>query len=129
MSVGRVLSSLYSGLPRYSVPTFTPEAPEIFALPSLKEFIVIIGMLVATYSTRLIGWLILRNRPVSPAMQRVLDAAPGCVMISIVAPAFMTTDPATLITLFATVLVAFRASLSVTILFGVAFNALLQTFL
>lgn len=27
MSVGRVLSSLYSGLPRYSVPTFTPEAP------------------------------------------------------------------------------------------------------
>ena len=96
----------------------------IFALPSLKEFIVIIGMLVATYSTRLIGWLILRNRPVSPAMQRVLDAAPGCVMISIVAPAFMTTDPATLITF-----VAFRASLSVTILFGVAFNALLQTFL
>ena len=95
----------------------------IFALPSLKEFIVIIGMLVATYSTRLIGWLILRNRPVSPAMQRVLDAAPGCVMISIVAPAFMTTDPAT------TVFVAFRASLSVTILFGVAFNALLQTFL
>ena len=79
----------------------------IFALPSLKEFIVIIGMLVATYSTRLIGWLI----------------------ISIVAPAFMTTDPATLITLFATVFVAFRASLSVTILFGVAFNALLQTFL
>ena len=41
----------------------------------------------------------------------------------------MTTDPATLITLFATVFVAFRASLSVTILFGVAFNALLQTFL
>lgn len=102
---------------------------EIFALPSRKEFIVIIGMLCATYSTRLIGWLILRNRPVSPAMQRVLDAAPGCVMISIVAPAFMTTDPATLITLFATVLVAFRAGLAVTILFGVAFNALLQTFL
>lgn len=76
----------------------------IFALPSLKEFIVIIGMLVATYSTRLIGWLILRNRPVSPAMQRVLDAAPGCVMISIVAPAFMTTDPATLITLLQTFL-------------------------
>lgn len=36
---------------------------EIFALPSLKEFIVIIGMLCATYSTRLIGWLILRNPP------------------------------------------------------------------
>ena len=28
----------------------------IFALPSLQEFIVICGMLLATYSTRLIGW-------------------------------------------------------------------------
>ncbi|MDO5532175.1 AzlD family protein [Sutterella sp.] len=100
----------------------------IFAPPSLHEFIVICGMLVATYSTRLIGWLVLRNRPVSPTMQRVLDAAPGCVMISIVAPAFMTTNVVTLVTLAATVLVAFRAHLAVTILFAVGFNALLQTF-
>lgn len=101
---------------------------EIFALPNLKEFIVILGMLCATYSTRLIGWLVLRNRPISATTQRILDAAPGCVMISIVAPAFMTTDWVTLVTLFATVLVAFRAGLATTILFGVAFNALLQTF-
>ena len=33
MSVGRVLSSLYSGLPRYSVPTFTPEAPNLMSAP------------------------------------------------------------------------------------------------
>ena len=48
----------------------------IFALPSLQEFIVICGMLLATYSTRLIGWLVLRRHPVSPRMQRILDAAP-----------------------------------------------------
>ena len=64
----------------------------IFALPSLQEFIVICGMLLATYSTRLIGWLVLRRHPVSPRMQRILDAAPCCVMISIAAPAFMTTN-------------------------------------
>ena len=43
----------------------------IFALPSLQEFIVICGMLLATYSTRLIGWLVLRRHPVSPRMQRI----------------------------------------------------------
>lgn len=102
--------------------------PEMFAFPSLQEFIVILGMLAATYSTRLIGWLVLRNRPVSPTTQRVLDAAPGCVMISIVAPAFMTTNVVTLVTLAATVLVAFRVNLAWTILFAVGFNALLQTF-
>lgn len=86
----------------------------IFALPSLQEFIVICGMLLATYSTRLIGWLVLRRHPVSPRMQRILDAAPCCVMISIAAPAFMTTNIVTLV--------------AITIVFAVAFNALLQTF-
>lgn len=100
----------------------------IFALPSLQEFITICGMLVATYSTRLIGWLVLRRHPVSLRMQRILEAAPCCVMISIAAPAFMTTNIVTLITLVATVFVALKTNLSVTIVFAVAFNALLQTF-
>ena len=82
----------------------------IFALPSLQEFIVICGMLLATYSTRLIGWLVLRRHPVSPRMQRILDAAPCCVMISIAAPAFMTTNIVTLVTLAATVVVALKSS-------------------
>ena len=80
----------------------------IFALPSLQEFIVICGMLLATYSTRLIGWLVLRRHPVSPRMQRILDAAPCCVVLSIV--------------------VALKTNLAITIVFAVAFNALLQTF-
>ena len=95
----------------------------IFALPSLQEFIVICGMLLATYSTRLIGWLVLRRHPVSPRMQRILDAAPCCVMISIAAPAFMTTNIVTLVTL-----AALKTNLAITIVFAVAFNALLQTF-
>ncbi len=99
-----------------------------FALPSRPEFLVICGMFAATYSTRLIGWLLLRNRPMSPVLQRVLEAAPCCVMVSIVAPAFMTTNVVTLVTLFATILVALRSNLAFTIVFAVAFNALLNTF-
>lgn len=87
----------------------------IFALPSLQEFIVICGMLLATYSTRLIGWLVLRRHPVSPRMQRILDAAPCCVMISIAAPAFITTNIVTLVTLAATVVVALKTNLAITI--------------
>ena len=86
----------------------------IFALPSLQEFIVICGMLL--------------RHPVSPRMQRILDAAPCCVMISIAAPAFMTTNIVTLVTLAATVVVALKTNLAITIVFAVAFNALLQTF-
>jgi len=61
-------------------------------------------------------------------MQRILDAAPCCVMISIAAPAFMTTNIVTLVTLAATVVVALKTNLAITIVFAVAFNALLQTF-
>lgn len=97
-----------------------------FALPSPWEFIVMLGMLVATYSTRLTGWIILKDRKVSPLVQRMLDAAPGCVMISLCAPAFMTTDPVTLISLVASVFVAFRTNLAITIVFAVLCNGLLQ---
>lgn len=47
---------------------------------------------------------------------------------SIAAPAFMTTNIVTLVTLAATVVVALKTNLAITIVFAVAFNALLQTF-
>ena len=93
---------------------------------SLPEFITILGMCAATYSSRLLGYLFLRKREISPRLRTVLDAAPGCVMVSVVAPAFMTTDPADLISLAAAVLVASRANLAVTVVAAVALNALLH---
>lgn len=39
--------------------------------PNQLEFITMLGMLAATYSTRVIGWLILRNREVSPRFEAV----------------------------------------------------------
>lgn len=99
---------------------------EAFALPNGQELLVILGMLAATYSTRLVGWFMLRGRTVSPVVQRMLDAAPGCVMIALCTPAFMTTDPAALVTLVLTVVVAFRTNLACTIVFAVLMNGLLQ---
>lgn len=43
--------------------------------PNQLEFITMLGMLAATYSTRVIGWLILRNREVSPRFEAVLKAS------------------------------------------------------
>ena len=73
----------------------TPIA-DIWSLPNVREALTIFAMFCATYSTRLIGWLLLRNRTISPAFRRALEAAPGCVMAAIVAPQFMTTNPITI---------------------------------
>lgn len=52
---------------------------------NLAEFLTILAMLVMTYSTRLLGWLFLKNRRFSVRTQALLEAAPGCVMVSIAA--------------------------------------------
>ncbi len=83
----------------------TPIA-DIWSLPNVREALTIFAMFCATYSTRLIGWLLLRNRTISPAFRRALEAAPGCVMAAIVAPQFMTTNPITITGLCAAVAVA-----------------------
>ena len=89
------------------------------------ELIAIILMAAATYSTRLLGWLMLRGRPLSPKVRRILDAAPGCVLVSIAAPYFFTTNPAHLIALAVAVAVSRRYGLAVTVLSAVGTAALL----
>ncbi len=41
----------------------------------------ILGMLVITYSTRLAGFFLLKNRQFSPKMARVMESAPACVLL------------------------------------------------
>ncbi|KLT72568.1 membrane protein [Neisseria arctica] len=60
---------------------------------SLDSLITILGMLAVTYTTRLIGFFALRNRSLSPKAAAVLDAAPGCVLIAVIAPYFVTDKP------------------------------------
>ena len=50
---------------------------------SADSVLVILGMLMATYSTRLIGFFALRNRTLGKRAAKVMDAAPGCVLIAV----------------------------------------------
>lgn len=93
---------------------------------TLPEFLTVLGMCAATYSSRLLGYLFLRNRKLSTETRKLLDAAPGCVMVSVVAPAFMTTNPADLVTLIVVVFLAKKMNLAVTVAVAVALNALLR---
>ncbi|MFS6938904.1 AzlD family protein [Neisseria animaloris] len=92
---------------------------------SWTSFWVILGMLAATYSTRLMGFFILRNRTLSPRAAAVMDAAPGCVLIAVIAPYFASSKPHELVALAVTILAASRWGMLPTVLIAVASAAIL----
>ena len=67
----------------------------------------------------------LRNRTLSRRAQIVMEAAPGCVLISVIAPYFVSDKPHELIAIALTVLAASRFSMLVTVLIGVGSSGLL----
>ncbi|HEL3159746.1 TPA: AzlD family protein [Stenotrophomonas maltophilia] len=79
----------------------------------------IVLMAAATYLTRIVGFLALRNRTLSKRAVTVMDAAPGCVLISVIAPDFVADKPADLAALAITLLAATRLSMLPTVLIGV----------
>jgi uncharacterized membrane protein len=83
-------------------------------------------MAASTYLTRVLGYLVLRNRTLSPRMQSVLENVPGCVLISVIAPAFVSERPADLAALAVTLLAATRLSILPTVLIGIAATGLLR---
>ncbi len=87
---------------------------------SWTSFITIIGMLCVTYSTRLIGYFALRNRQLSPHAARMMEAAPGCVLISVIAPHFVSDKPHELVAMAVTLWATSRLSMMPTVLIAVA---------
>lgn len=85
----------------------------------------VLAMAAATYSTRLIGYVVLRGRKLSTRVQKVLDMTPCCVMIAVASPSFMTTSIADLAALAVAVLVSFKKNLGLSVAVAVAVNALL----
>lgn len=92
---------------------------------SWASFLTILGMLAATYSTRLIGFFALRNRTLSKRAARVMEAAPGCVLIAVIAPHFVSDKPHELIALAITLLAASKLSMLPTVLIAVASTGIL----
>ncbi|MCF7529197.1 AzlD family protein [Neisseria lisongii] len=91
---------------------------------SWDSFIVFCAMLGVTYSTRLLGFFALRNRTLSRRAQTVMEAAPGCVLISVIAPYFVSDKPHELIAIALTVWAASRFSMLITVLIGVGSSGL-----
>ncbi|AGB44783.1 AzlD family protein [Mesorhizobium sp. CO1-1-7] len=86
----------------------------------------IVLMAGVTYLTRIGGYVVLRNRVLSPRATAVMEAAPGCVLISVIAPAFVSRNPADLAALAITLVAATRLSMLPTVLIGVASASLLR---
>ncbi|MBR4746167.1 MAG: AzlD domain-containing protein, partial [Desulfovibrio sp.] len=82
-------------------------------------FLTVVCMALATYLTRIAGWLVLRGRSVGPRLRRVLDAAPGCVLLSVIAPSFASADLSELAPLAVVALAATRLGFLGTVLAGV----------
>jgi uncharacterized membrane protein len=95
----------------------------------LTSFLTILGMCAVTYATRALGYLALRNRVLSPRANTVMEAAPGCVLISVIAPHFVSDRPADLLALAITVIAALRLPMLPTVVIGVAATSLLRQFI
>lgn len=86
----------------------------------------IVLMALATYATRTLGYAALGNRAVSPRTRTMLDAAPACVLISVIAPAFVSSRPAHVMALGITVLAATRLPMMATVVIAIISSAALR---
>ena len=92
---------------------------------ALDSFLLFLAMLTATYSTRLIGFFALRKRTLSKRATAVMEAAPGCVLIAVIAPYFVSDKPHELIAIALTAAAASRLPMLPTVLLGVVSSGLL----
>jgi uncharacterized membrane protein len=83
-------------------------------------------MASTTYLTRIAGYLVLRNRALSSRAVVVMEAAPGCVLISVIAPSFVSNEPADIIALIITLVAATRLPMLATVTIGVVAAGMLR---
>lgn len=93
---------------------------------TLQAILTITGMALATYLTRVMGFLLLRKRHLSARTRHVLETAPGCVMVSAIAPGFISNGPAQTIAMLIAIVCALRFPMLVTLVISMASLAVLQ---
>ena len=84
------------------------------------------AMALATYGTRLGGYVLLKDRTLGPRARAVMDAAPGCVLLAVIAPYFVSSKPVDLAALALTAIAAARLPMLGTVAVAVASTALLR---
>lgn len=93
---------------------------EIFTV-HFTTLLAIIGMGLATYSTRLSGLLLMRGVVVQGRLKTALDAVPPAVLVAVITPTiFMTGKAETIAALITAVAAFFRLPLLAVIFIGVA---------
>ncbi|MCX5466906.1 AzlD family protein [Acinetobacter nematophilus] len=95
----------------------------------MTTFIAILCVGLTTYLTRILGYLLLKNRQLSKRTTRILQVIPGCVLISVIAPYFVSDDPANLIAIAVTLLAACYLSLLPTVMISIVTTAILRYFI
>lgn len=86
----------------------------------------IICVALTTYSTRVLGYILLKNRTLSARQKRILEVVPGCVLISVIAPYFVRDNLVDVIAMAITLLAASRFSLLPTVVVSMISAAALR---
>jgi uncharacterized membrane protein len=95
-------------------------------MPDPTNVLTILLMASVTYMTRIGGYVFLRNRALGPRAGSVMESAPGCVLITVIAPDFVTGHLADLVALAITLAMATRFSILPTVVVAIAAAALLR---
>ncbi|MCS3526359.1 AzlD family protein [Acinetobacter johnsonii] len=91
--------------------------------------IAILLVAATTYLTRILGYLLLKNKTLSNKQRKILEVVPGCVLISVIAPYFVKDNVADLLAIAITLIAASRFSLLPTVVISMLSAALLRTVL
>ena len=88
--------------------------------------IAIVFIAETTYLTRVLGYVLLKNKTLTNRQKRILEVVPGCVLISVIAPYFVKDNPADLLAIVITLIAASRFSLLPTVLISMISAAILR---
>lgn len=92
----------------------------------MTTFIAILCVGLTTYSTRVLGYLLLKNRQLSKRTTRILQVIPGCVLVSVIAPYFVSDHPSNLVAIAVTIFAACYLSLLPTVMISIVATAMLR---
>lgn len=93
---------------------------------SSAALLTILGMALVTYATRVLGFVLLKNRHLGARATAVMQAAPGCVLASVIAPHFASPYPHELMALFITLVAAWRLPMLAVVVVGMTSLAALR---
>ena len=91
--------------------------------------IAILLVAATTDLTRILGYVLLKNKTLSNKQRKILEVVPGCVLISVIAPYFVKDNVADLLAIAITLIAASRFSLLPTVVISMLSAALLRTML